>query len=589
MESAKKIIAVFCIIAIICNVAIGYNSYNGAPKSTIKFEKESRPQPNENMVVIVPDFSVIVPAHKLWEIVRYDQNIFAEFYEINKSSGEYGRITLNAGGEVVDKMLGVSKKTDGFGDTHNTICFNEDVAGSFTLGIEESGGVPLIVKGSFDSKRFGYTDLTSWSVIQSIVNGSIHVEDVPYINIPLDYSGNLRDYPDPNAPKVKTIEESIYGDNKTLKFGDNGTVYSGDETGEIVQNYTWVIDGANKISEYDTLKINVTSKMVGAIDFNRIMWISNKVPILVKGYSRTNATWNERESEGYVIVETWRTIKEGGFIEGTEDIPWGACDSFHFASNNSRGEYQEYEYMPNSGTSFERSSFNFKPEDAVKCAIDNSEGLRAFLNKYEGVCVDSAVYNSTKDNQDKLDPEEKAGTYYWNLTFARTMMSPEEANRTKGDSNRSYNVLVEHVIKKTVLQQYTESTTLAQDNGLGHEPAALSRQDLLDKLLTLTGSETIFKLDSEIRSKAFDSRTDKIDFKDTTFAIVMGGTTPTGPIINMVGILTGVTVPTSRYSYFLQKSTVYERGETFSAAVDVETGRLIYTLEVKGTALFGLL
>lgn len=586
MESAKKIIAVFCIVAIICNVAIGYNSYKEALKSTIKFEKESRPQPNENMVVIVPDFSVIVPAHKLWEIVRYDQNIFAEFYEINKSSGEYTRITLNAAGEVVDKMPGVTKKTDGFGDTHDTICFNEDAAGSFTLDIKESNGVPLVIKGSFESKRFDYIDLNSCGVIRSIVNGSVHVDHVPYINIPLDYTGNLRDYPDPNAPKVKTLEESIYGNNKTLKFGDNGTVYSGDETGEIAQNYTWVIDGANKVSEYDTLKINTTSKMAGEIDFNRIMWISNKVPTLIKGYSRTNTSWRDRGYDGYLIVETWRTIKEGGFIEGTEDIPWGTCDSFHFAANNPNGEYQESKYMPNSGSSFERSSFNFKPDDAVKCAIDNSEGLRAFLNKYEGVCVSSAVYNITKDKIDSLDPQEKAGAYYWNLTFARKM-TEADMNRTTRDYNRSYNVLVEHVIKKTGLQ-YTESTVLAKDNGLGHESAPLSRQDLIGNLLTLAASETILKLDSEIRSKVFDSRTDKIDFKDTTFAIVMGGITPTGPIINMVGMLTSVTVPTTKYSYLLQKSTVYEHGATFSAAVDVETGRLIYLLEVKGTALFGL-
>jgi hypothetical protein len=189
--------------------------------------------------------------------------------------------------------------------------------------------------------------------------------------------------------------------------------------------------------------------------------------------------------------------------------------------------------------------------------------------------------------KDKPDLQEKAGTYYWNLTFARKM-TEADMNRTTRDYNRSYNVLVEHIIKKVGFQ-YAESTALKEDNGIGRESAPLSRQDLMNKSLTLSACETIFKLDSETRGKAFDSRTDKIDFKDTTFAIVMGGITPTGPMVSMVGMLTGVTVPTTRYTYLLQKSTVYERGETFSTAVDVETGRLIYVVEVKGTPLLGLL
>lgn len=585
MEAAKKIIVAVCIIAILINVAFDYNAYKETPRSTVKFEKQSKTQSNEDMIVIAPTFNVSVPAHKLWEIVHYDQTLYAELYDHNKSSGEYTLIKLNADGEVIDRILDVSKNTDGFGNTHTVMCFNEEMAGSFTLYIEESDGMPLTVKGEFESSRYNYIDLNSRGVIQSIVNGSIHVEDVPYINIPLNYDANLRSYPDPNAPRVKTLEENIFGDNKILKFGDNGTVYSGEESGYI-QNYTWVIDGANKVWGYDTLRINVTSKMGDDVDFNRVMWITDEVPSIVKGYSRTNTSWNDTTYESYIIIETWRTIKDGGFTGGTEDIPWGTCDSTHFAANNSNGEYQKCEYIPNSGSSFESSSFNFKPEDAVKCAIDSSEGLRAFLNKYEGVCVSSAAYNLTKDNKDKLDQEGKAGTYYWNLTFARTW-NREETNKSKHDHNRSYNVLVEHTIKKTGLQ-YSESTSLTEDNGIGHESAPLSRQNLSEKLLTLTASEIIFKLDSEIRSKAFDQRTDKIDFKDTIFGIAMGGVSPTGPLVNTVEILTGVTVPTTRYTYLLQKNTVIKDGKTFSAAVDIETGRLVYILEVKGTALFGL-
>jgi hypothetical protein len=58
--------------------------------------------------------------------------------------------------------------------------------------------------------------------------------------------------------------------------------------------------------------------------------------------------------------------------------------------------------------------------------------------------------------------------------------------------------------------------------------------------------------------------------------------------MEIIETITGITLPSSKYSWAVQQGTVYRSGNTFSAAVDAETGLLIYVMEIDGTELYGI-
>jgi hypothetical protein len=82
--------------------------------------------------------------------------------------------------------------------------------------------------------------------------------------------------------------------------------------------------------------------------------------------------------------------------------------------------------------------------------------------------------------------------------------------------------------------------------------------------------------------------TGKIDWKESTYSLGVAGLGGGGAGFQMLETLTGITFPTADHAWAIQTQTVYEQGHTTMAAVDVETGRLVFVTDIQGTALLGL-
>jgi hypothetical protein len=105
---------------------------------------------------------------------------------------------------------------------------------------------------------------------------------------------------------------------------------------------------------------------------------------------------------------------------------------------------------------------------------------------------------------------------------------------------------------------------------------------------TLASSEEIMLLDDTVKSAVTNSRTGDIDWKESTYSLGSAGMGSGTPGLSMIETLTGLTFPSVDYAWTVQTQTVYEQGHTFGAAVDVETGQLVYVMEISGTALLGI-
>ena len=552
---------------------------------------------------VADDFTVNVPEPRLFEAAQYDYTVYAELYSENKTSGEWEKYTLNIDGQIVYMTPDIQMATDGFGDLHSTVCHQQDTVATISVLLENSEGEPVSVSGTLTAERAEYTDLNSRTQIQTVSNGHVGIDKLPKATtpIPITYDGYLHSYLNPNEPALPGLEDHIFLNNQTLKIGDNGSVRLSEE--EWVEDiYNWSVERAEKVSGYDTLLINITSKFWdGWLPYNEKVWISNEVPMPVKIYIRSNISFEDENGSFYTILETTRTLQEDGFsCENAEPIPWGMCEAeHHFRTKKPGVEYANWEYLPVSGNKYEDSSFDLEPEEAVKVALEQSEGLKEFIERYseDRVVVDYAEYRAEKD---KKDLQEKAGTYTWNLTFEYhptiddRMAARKEYEETGEYPNWGYRLKVaRNITKELGLDRYSTTTEVMADYGERRGGAPYDRSDLNEKLLTLSASEFLLKSNEIVEEEIFNKRTDKIDWDDTYYRLVMGGETASlsalpGAVIleNILGI--SMAPPSSRVTWMFQKGTVYEGGGTFTAAVDAESGQLLYIMEIEGTAIFGL-
>jgi hypothetical protein len=101
------------------------------------------------------------------------------------------------------------------------------------------------------------------------------------------------------------------------------------------------------------------------------------------------------------------------------------------------------------------------------------------------------------------------------------------------------------------------------------------------------------KLDEDVQTEAYALVGDEIDFQDGWYAIAMGGiTTANMPGMEIIETITGITMPESEYSWVLQQGGLFSSsggGKLFNAAVDVETGQMLYVLKIDGTDLYGIM
>ena len=106
--------------------------------------------------------------------------------------------------------------------------------------------------------------------------------------------------------------------------------------------------------------------------------------------------------------------------------------------------------------------------------------------------------------------------------------------------------------------------------------------------VTLASSEQIMRLNSRVASSIVNSRTGDIDWEESTYFLGAAGMGSGTPGLSMVQTLTGLTFPSVDFAWGVQSQTVYESGHTFGAAVDVETGQLVYVMDISGTALLAI-
>jgi len=73
--------------------------------------------------------------------------------------------------------------------------------------------------------------------------------------------------------------------------------------------------------------------------------------------------------------------------------------------------------------------------------------------------------------------------------------------------------------------------------------------------------------------------------EDLSISYWVSDTTDTFDILQT---LTGLERPAADHAWNFQYNTVWSGGETFTAAVDVQTGALIYYMEISGSTLAGI-
>lgn len=602
----KKVLATICIIAIILNIYIGIFSdiseENGDGKSS---------GPNNPDDIIIPaNFTVTVPARKINDEARYEYSLFAVMYSENKTSGEWEKYKFQAGGTLFDILSPITKKRDGFYAQHSVLNLHEETEAGFTITVEGSDSETLQAHGNLSITRDEYTDLNEKKVILTKTKGHVEIDPLPRIPFKTRFDGALRNYPNPNEVQEESLDELIYMGNKKIGLNDSDSILRIIESEYswvsewYTQRYNWTVEGSERKAGYSTLVINITTGFFqGFVPFYKKIWIANDASFPVKVFTRTNTSYEDENYKFYIILEHDRELQHDpdtktlGFTRGDKKVPWGDCISnLHFQKRHPQGEFKEWNYLPVSGDKFDDSSFNLKTDDAEKFAIENSNGLKKYLNKFDDVTVTWAAYKELKDTRDELDPEKRAGKYNWNLSFGYKPNEEEaiEAWENARDYDEypywGYYVNISHNVTYKPgpgLDKYDESTKIINQGRHNWGDAPLSKPQIDDETVTLASSEELFKIDNKVKNRIFDNN--EIDFNDLSYALAMGSITSSSmPGMEIIETITGITLPTSRYSWALQEGKVFPEGSTFSAAVDAETGQLLYVLDVTGTELYGI-
>ncbi|MEE9150337.1 MAG: hypothetical protein V3U20_00700, partial [Thermoplasmata archaeon] len=461
--------------------------------------------------------------------------------------------------------------------------------------LDDSDGESITSDGQYDVQRDEYMDLYEEKIIRIDTNANISVDELPSTNIPLSFRAFMRHYFDPHLPKLETLEDSIYGEGQTIELGEVGEFV--DETSWNEITYDWVAERGEIIADYETILINVSTDFGSedfSLPFKELVWISNEVSAPVKQFIRTNTSWDGDEEAGYILLENTFTLRDKGFTEGNQPIPWGTCNGYHWLDTHpwAETEFWNGNYMPKSGSAFDESSFDFKTEELIDyLEVEHpSDGLEMFLSDYPDAIVTSATYNASKDSND-----EKAGEYWWNLTFGEK----GEGSGWGGREKKRYRVLVVQIITfewvnppgETPYKEYTNKFRLEWEQGPIGGTSPLSPNDISSRTVTMASSEKIFKTDDKVMENFYpyeDLGITELEWGDgdETEYSLGASSGQQGFGMDLIATLTGIqTQVFAKYSWSVAKEDLMEGGAMTSASLDAETGRLISFMEIEGTAL----
>jgi len=558
------------------------------------------------------DMTVKVPPNKLYDLITYEYIVFAEMYWKNYTSGEWELYQLKINGQLKRAYSKLLDAHDGFWVTHKCVEFDTDTNAKFEIITDSSGGEPLTIPGSIDGKRKEYIEVNSKKVIDAQTNGDLTIDRLPKYDVPLSFKAYMDAYPNPNRVLEETVDQKLYGAGQSIRTGTNGSFvidkYYDDWDYTMGTRYNWTAEAVQKISDVKSVRVNITMDMFGQETgnatvetwnyMNETVWISNDIPFPVKRYTLTNQTFWDTDDEGNVfesriIFETTNTMIKNGFSGGSQDLPWGNTGDTVFNIRHPKGEYLDWQTAPPDGSGVEGSGMMFGINEAVAEARLNSSGVQNFYFKFDQpdrqVLIDGAYFNTTLD---PTDVNGKAGTYRWNLTFG---VNPTRNEYTEARNTDNWNFYYSIVIVKNVTKEieklrtvYKERIEIERDWGEIRGYSAIKRERLKPDGCSQSSAADIMLLHPEVQSKATNSRTGNLDWKTCAFMVGGVGLGGAGPGFQMMETLTGITFPTADYAWAVQSQSVYQQGQTTGAAVDVETGQLVYVMDIQGTALLGI-
>ena len=235
-------------------------------------------------IVPIDAISVQVPSVRAGDILQYDYVFFAEMYWMNRTTGNWSRITLKANGQLLEQIVGTSGQRDGYNQLHDAWTLHTEISMSLTITVIEfspgEDNEPLIVTGRIDGGRDRHATLRGDVPIMNYAGGLLAVDEIKGLDLPVssfEFSVDNWAYPDPNIDPERSLEETIYGQQAIVSEGMNGTY--GEDTGwNYTQWYNWSVDQSARVRGYDSVRLNISLDLFGVITLDKLIWLSSDVP-----------------------------------------------------------------------------------------------------------------------------------------------------------------------------------------------------------------------------------------------------------------------------------------------------------------------
>jgi hypothetical protein len=546
---------------------------------TNEVEDEWKPDvPDDDEFVPIEAISVQVPAVRAGDIMQYDYEFFTELYELNRTSGNWSRITLEANGQLLEQIVGTSSLRDGYNQAHDTWTLHTEISMSLTITlIEFSPGEdnePLIVTGRINGGRDRHATLKGDVPIVNYAGGLLAIDEIKGLDLPVtsfEFSVDNWAFPDPNINPERSLEETIYGQQAIVSEGDNGTY--GEDTGwNYTQWYNWSVDRSERVRGYDSVRLNISLDFFGFLTLDKLIWLSSEVPRPVGVVYNSSTFWNEQYNTGHLILETSQMLQKNGYTRGGSAIPIQHSIKPTFTNKHSLAVTQPWEFSPSDGGT-SGTSFDMGLKEALDVAFAESEGLHDWLRTHPSPLVTGAGYWA-----EEIDT--RTTEYYWNITL-EDEPGDWETWEDWGPTN-GYTVNVTKRVERRLIGDDIVDTFLESENGPHWGASEVPESALSDELITLASSEDIWGSVDKVAAVAYTGIERKVDFNDARYFLVMGGINPAGFGVDLLDTLTGIQVPTSNLTWSLQVGNVWEGASTYMVGVDAETGRMLFITDVDG-------
>ncbi len=576
-----KYVVLATAVALIVLNAVLYNAWVDEESDEDEWDDD-----DDDTYVRIDSITVQVPKVRAGDIYQYDFDFFGEIYDLNRTSGNWSRTTLDANGQLLEQVSGSSSQRDGYSLPHDVWHLHTEISLSVTITVVEYApgeeNEPLIVQGRISGSRDRYATLKGDIPIVNYAGGILGVDEIKGLDLPVnDFEFNVDNwaYPDPTIDPEKSLEERLYGQQASLSEGMNGTYAQPVADWNYSQMYNWSVDRSEQVRGYDCVRLNITLDFFGFLSLSKLLHLSNDVPrpVGINYYSGT--FWNEINSTGHIILETNQVLQRDGYTQGSTIVPINFNDREPFASRHPLADMQEWDMAPADG-SLSTSSFEMGLAEALDLALDESSGLNDWLRTHPSPMVTEASYAAEEIDQRTME-------YTWNITLADEPGDWDDWEiwyETNG-----YSVNVTRRVERRIVGGDDVTTFLANEYGPHWGASAVDEKDLADKLVTLGSSEAIWSGVSRVASNVYTGTNNEVDFTDAWYALIMGGVNPGGFGIDLLDTLTGITVPTSNLTWTMQIGNVWEGADTYMVGVDAETGRMIFITDVEGPQSLSLI